>query len=446
MKSAIKIIITLIDRFVYLILLPFSLVVIYIISHFYKTKTQDNYSQNETQNNKILFLASGKPIKYPGFQNIDYYNMWHEAFQKQLKLPYFSSTYIFYSEAEKKEIYQLTTKVIAIAQPIWKNVSFFRRLQSLYMFLKSFIFISSIISRIQPRIIYSNAPGANMFMAPFLSYFYGIDLVAQVMGSYDLASYEDCLEKEPLKKLLRRNIDKIIFAFFFRQASLVLAYNKYCGDFAIHNGAHPSKVRNMRITPAYYDENKLNILSKRQIEFPKTEKNIILWNRFSSEKKNIFAIKGALEALKKDTTLGFILVGYGPMYEQVKCMIDSSGVADRVVLHGYKPFHELMSYIHYSEIALIPLGGYTLVEAALMKKPIVCFDIEWHQELLSDGAYIVDYPDEEQIENAIFEIINNPTEAERKAEKAYQTAKNMFCPTKIANREQEIIRKFLHGK
>ena len=432
----------LIDVILFVMLSLLVLPICFIRAFFVRNKL------DKSQNGKILFLASGKFIKYQGFKDPLFKNLWDISFQRQLILPNFNKCYVFYEDESLRECYKLTDNIVGIVYSFGEKHKFFKRTYVLYQTLIWFCFMHNLVKKINPEVIYTNAPGNNMVLSALLSIFYKIPLVVQVMGSYDLASFsEDKLASDSLKNFILRNLNKAILAFFFRASSLVLAFNKYCAAFAIHNGAHPSKVRNTRIIPhfAHLDDAKEALqFSKNEIDYPKTERNIIIWSRLSIEKKLPYAIEGAIQALEANESLGLIIIGDGPLETQLKNMAAASKAKDRIYFPGFKTVNVLMSYVKFSDVALIPLGGYAMLEACILKKPIVCFDIEWHHELLTEGysAYFADYPSNEQICEKILEAINNPEEAAKRSERAYEQYKILFDAKNIVENEKQIIREF----
>ena len=82
-----------------------------------------------------------------------------------------------------------------------------------------------------------------------------------------------------------------------------------------------------------------------------------------------------------------------------------------------------------------------MLEACLLKKPIVCFDIEWHHELLTDGysGYFADYPNSKMICNRIIEALNDLNEAKIRGERAHERYKLLFNVDRIQAREKEIF-------
>ncbi|MEI7492971.1 MAG: glycosyltransferase family 4 protein [Alphaproteobacteria bacterium] len=442
-SDLVKATVSFIDIVLFATLFPLVLLICYVRATYLRS------ALDRSQNGKILFLASGKFIKHQGSEDFAFKKLWDVSFQRQLILPGFNKCYIFYEDEAHKEIYKLTNNIIGIVYSFGKQKKIFRKTFSLYRMLIWFYVMHNFLKKISPEIIYTNIPGDNLVVSSLLSIFYKIPLVAQAMGSYDLASFsEDELAADSLKSFLYRSLSKLIFSFFFRCCSLVLAFNEYCASFAIHNGAHPAKVRNTRILPHFSDiKDLVEVLqvSKDEIQYPqKTKKNVIIWSRLATEKKLLYAIVGAIKALEIDEDLGLIIVGDGPLRRKIENLIVSSEVKDRVYLLGHMQVNSLMSYVYFSDIALIPLGGYAMLEACVLKKPIVCFDIEWHHELLTDeySGYFADYPSTHQICEKILEAAINPEEAKKRGERAHEKFKILFNEERIREKESKIINNF----
>jgi glycosyltransferase involved in cell wall biosynthesis len=395
---------------------------------------------------KIFFIASGIPIKKPMFSDKKYQEEWHQSLQKQFLSFGNAQTYVYYSSSDApQESYKLTKNVIAINAPAFKKRLGFTRTINTLSFWHDFVIIRQLLKRLCLSTVVCYAPSDRLLLCAFLKLFLGVKLYASVMGNADLAWSEHAYNNKKIKKLILYIYEKIIAFFFFQQADLVIAYNNHVGDYALCNGASPEKIRRTRIYPCITEFDEEKVIPKNELEgFPKAKRNIIMWSRFAYEKKIPFALKGAIQALEKNSDLGLCVIGYGPMYDDIKKIIDASTVRDRISLIGFTPSFRLLSYIYHADIALIPLGGFAMLEACLLKKPIVCFDIEWHHELLTDGysGYFADYPDSSMVCEKILEALSEPDEAKIRGERAHQRFKLLFDTERISNREKIIFEKY----
>lgn len=438
-EKSINILVAGVDFLIASILFYLLLIILGVLSYCPRRK------KNSFNSNTILFICSGKPIKPANFTDKKYQDEWHRYFQKQFLSFKNSKAYIYYSFVSPQEIYKITRNVIGINFPQFKARGVLQRTIKTLNFWRDYIFIKGLLKRHRIFAVACYAPSDRLLLGGILKQFLGIRLYASVMGSGDLVWSEHPYQHKKIKKLLLQIYEKIIAFFFFQKADLVIAYNNHCGDYALCNGAAPEKIRRTRIYPCieYFDKNK--VLKKEDLEgFPKTKKVVIMWSRLSYEKKIPFALEGAIDALEKDKDLGLCVIGYGPMYNDIKSIIDESRVKDRISLIGYTPSFRLLSYIYYSDVALIPLGGFSMLEACVLKKAIVCFDIEWHHELLTDGysGYFADYPNKKQICEQILLALHNPMEAQKRGERAYKRYKLLFDKEKIYNRENQIMEEF----
>lgn len=391
----------------------------------------------------ILFISSGKVILYPGFENKQYKKEWHFDIQKQFLSWNNSRAFVFFNRG-KKGVYKVTKNVIGIVSPhCFENSVFFKNTVLGINFWRDYLFISKLLKKHYISTIACYVPSDQLLLSAILKQFLHVKLYASVMGNSDLAWSEYPYQHKKIKKLLLQIYEKIIAFFFFQKTDLVLAYNNHIGDYALCNGAAPEKIRRTRIYPCIKHFDDTAVLPKEELkDFPKTKKVLIMWSRFSYEKKIPFALKGAIHALEKDQDLGLCMIGYGPLYEDIKDTINKSMVKDRVSLIGFIPSFLLLSYIYHSDVALIPLGGFSMLEACILKKPIVCFDIEWHHELLTDGysGYFADYPNSRMICDKLLEAISNPEEAKVRGQRAYERFRFLFDEERILAREKQIFR------
>lgn len=97
----------------------------------------------------------------------------------------------------------------------------------------------------------------------------------------------------------------------------------------------------------------------------------------------------ALDAFSKirtacpDSTM--LVVGSGPQQEGLQVKY-KDGVEFLGFIESPSTLARLMTR---ADVALVPLGGSVLVELALAGTPIVAYDIDWHRELIRDGAGVL---------------------------------------------------------
>lgn len=439
MKKIFRFFIASIDWFIYGVIILLSLLVV-IFTVCLKRKSPRKPSNKRDPS--ILFLSSGSPIKRNNIQDQQYQSEWNQYFQKQFLCFGNEKAYIFYSGLFVKEVYKLTNNVVAFTLPLKKSVFYFRKTISILNLFKEYFFLLSFIKSKGICTLCTYVPSDRLLLAALIKKINGLYLTAFVMGNSDLTWSEFPYDMNRLKLILVRAYEKAILFFFFSEADKVIAYNNHLGDYALSNGANLKKIRRTRIYPCITEFDAKAALKKTELkDFPQTKKVILMWSRLSYEKKIPFALEGAIKALKENKDYGLCVIGYGPLEEDIKKKIDNSGVKNRISLLGFVSSNVLLSYIYNADVALIPLGGFSLLEATLLKKPIVCFDIEWHHELLTDGysAYFADYPNSEMIAEKLHEALENPEEARKRGVRANERYKILFNEDRIMQREKKII-------
>lgn len=426
-----------IDALLALILFCCGLIYASLLCFFVKIKIVESADQ-------ILFVSSGKPIKPNKIPDEKYQAEWRKYMRDQFLSFNNTKAFVFYSSDEYPCVYKLTKGVCGMDIGALKVRFNLKKLFSVLNFWRDFFAIRKILKDHNLSKLVSYAPSDRMMLCGFLRFFLNIRLYAAVMGNSDLAWSEHEYNSHKFKKLILHIYEKVIAFFYFQKSDLVIAYNNHIGDYALCNGASPDKIRRTRIYPCITEFDEAKVIPKSKLEgFPKTKKCILMWSRFSYEKKIPHALKGAIEALKKDLNLGLCIIGYGPLETKIKEIVENSFVSDRISVVGFTPSYVLLSYIYHADIALIPLGGFSMLEACLLKKPIVCFDIEWHHELLTDGysGYFADYADSEMISDKILEALSDPKEAKSRGQRAYERFRFLFDEEKIRKRNIDIFKR-----
>lgn len=220
----------------------------------------------------------------------------------------------------------------------------------------------------------------------------------------------------------------------YRRADLVIGYNINNAASAISLGAHPAKTRMLRIRP----HTATFAIERSQ---PRSDRQIVLWSRLSSEKATVEACAAAIKVLERNSAVTFLVIGDGTEREKLERMAEASTASDRIKFAGWMQREQLFRAVNGSSVALMPLGGYALLEAAMLGIPIVCFDIEWHNEVITHGVsgYLADYPDIDHMAQLIESIVNNPETGHQFANEARARVEAMFEPVQRTTDERRIL-------
>lgn len=198
-----------------------------------------------------------------------------------------------------------------------------------------------------------------------------------------------------------------------------------------------------------FDRNKVDILSnkdlQKQLDMIKNKKVILFLCRISEEKRPILMLKILKKILEKDENVVLLVVGDGPILNEMKDFAKKQKINNNVIFFGMqenvKPFYKIadVSVI----CSLIEGLTITTYESLSMGTPVVTADVGGQKELVDntcgrvvqnvqtdkDGMYNRNYKEEEinRYAIAIEEVLNDKTIKNNCREKILNgfTVKNM---------------------
>lgn len=397
----------------------------------------------QSNSRKKIFLCSGSAYQFPAEHKNDSFfkNRWNKGFRSQLLHETFDITYALYF-GEKNAAYKLCSGVITII--VGKvNLGPFKKISGFCNLIKSLCYSISIHKKKKLCAIETFFPGSRLIESIFFSQITHLPLIAQCQGDSDLSSFEDSMQKESIKRLLRQWMYKSIYSLFLRQASLVLGYNDHCASFSIINGAHPNKVRRCRIHSFIKDFQLIETLDVQHLEgVVQGKKVLFLWGRLEVENKLYYALEAIKQILKETQDIVLLIAGSGSLMGSFK--VQMSDVADRVFFLGQVDRRKIKSYIINADVNISPLGGHTLVEAGLCSKPVVVFNFEWHTEVITnmESGILVDYPNIADFKQAVLFLLNNPKRSSEMGIKFNKRIVNLFDDDIVRERERKIFQDF----
>jgi glycosyltransferase involved in cell wall biosynthesis len=385
----------------------------------------------EKPQNKILSLTKDgifciKRNNSPGYFDWDFTR------------PHTKWTYIFYIGDEVRFCGRVAKKAIGIniVMPLAKAKVFapysVRALQQIWGFWVTAMFICKTGS----KVVEVMAPSKLTFRAMLIKFILPVKIVTQVRGNQDLIYYFTPfpifwpfkMTGQPFE-VFQVAWDKFITMLFYRSCDLVIGYNVNNMLSAISNGAHPSKAKLSRIK-VELSMLDVAIRPREQIsDMPVDGKIISVWSRLSPEKLILESIK-AFEILLDscNENIHLLIAGDGPEKDRIEQYLQSSKHKNKVHLLGKRDRDFIAEMAHYSTLVLVPYGGGSLVEAVMLDRPIIAFDIEWHNELIRDGetGWLADFPDYHHYAEKIQDALSDPDECRRRAIAAKELALKMF--------------------
>ena len=169
---------------------------------------------------------------------------------------------------------------------------------------------------------------------------------------------------------------------------------------------------------------------------------IISVGRLSKEKGFDILIK-AFEKVQKDIDCRLVIIGDGPLKDELEELADELGIAEMVWMPGY----DANPYKYVSKADVFVLSSFfeglpnTLIEALAVGTPCVATSCKsGPKEILLDGegGYLVDVGDDDAMAEALLKTLTEP----EKTKEMLKKAKSMlwrFTPEEVGKRYVEMI-------
>jgi glycosyltransferase involved in cell wall biosynthesis len=253
-------------------------------------------------------------------------------------------------------------------------------------------------------------------------------------------------------RLLRTTaIEKKIERFVLPRADLVVAPNQDNVDFALANGADPTRVAIFRygnlLAPAHLvdpaargaDEalfRKLGVAPGRYF---------LCVSRLQEVKFPDDAVRVLAAARNDGRDVKLVLAGEGAMRAGLEALATELGVSDQVVFAGNQPQDALQQLYAHAAVVISPLTGRALSEAALGAAPIVAYDLDWQADLIETGVTgeLVRFRDVDALGRAALKLLAEPDYARAMGKAVRERALEMLDPVKLNEHERATYTKLL---
>jgi glycosyltransferase involved in cell wall biosynthesis len=217
-----------------------------------------------------------------------------------------------------------------------------------------------------------------------------------------------------------------------------------------HTPASKIVVIGNAVEPARFEVNKVaRDAKRREIGF---EKSLLVGTvgRLVVAKSYDFLLQIAKEVCEKRPDVRFVLVGEGPLREELVEMRDSLGLTDKVVFLGARTdISELLAamdlYVITSRREGLPVS---LIEAMMAAKPIVSTSVGGIPEALSDNedGILVEPRSVQSFAEAIVNLINDPEKMAALGQKAKGKAIARYSAHKVLETLEQAYTSILSRK
>ena len=156
----------------------------------------------------------------------------------------------------------------------------------------------------------------------------------------------------------------------------------------------------------------------------------------------------ALEVARRLRDRGdFVLVyvGDGPEMAPLQKRIEADGLQDCVQMIGFQPSETVASILGKASLGLCLLSGFVLIETCMSGVAPVCYDIEWHRELVTDGetGFLIEDGDVNGLTKKVSFLLDNPEIAAEVGGRAQRLALERHTLLESSERKKSCYRELL---
>jgi glycosyltransferase involved in cell wall biosynthesis len=151
--------------------------------------------------------------------------------------------------------------------------------------------------------------------------------------------------------------------------------------------------------------------------------------------------------LRRDTSAWFLLVGEGPIQEELERLFQEHGVAQRVVMAGKKTGRELQDAYQAMDVFVFAskseTQGMVLTEAMAAGNPVIALEASGTREVVADrknGRLLKEDASEENFAEAILEVARDAETHKSWQQNSLQTAQ-AFSRTTSARKLEALYHK-----
>jgi glycosyltransferase involved in cell wall biosynthesis len=276
----------------------------------------------------------------------------------------------------------------------------------------------------------------HIYMSGLLAYLFGkikkIPSINTIHGSY----YDvwDFIEKNPLKSMLFRIMEKLLSSFLARHCSYQIhADTNFAKKVKSWTGNH-KKIKTIlngvnltRFSP--------NI---EPIEELKGECPVIMTVRRLVPKNGVRFLLEAIPLILKTKDIKTVIVGDGPEREKLVKLSSELKVSKNVIFVGGISNYRVPIYLSAADVVVVPsiveASSISVLEAMAMEKPIVATGIPGITDVASNGltSYLVSSGSPNELAQAVLFLLDNPSYGKKLGTTARSAVEKRHSWTSIA--------------
>lgn len=178
------------------------------------------------------------------------------------------------------------------------------------------------------------------------------------------------------------------------------------------------------------------------------QKLILFVGRLSPQKGLIYLLQSAPQIVAEVSDVHFLIVGDGPLRDQLKSRVEALGIAEAVTFLGVR--EDVGALMQAADVFVLPSikepFGIVLLEALSLGRPVVASAVGGIPEIVTDDetGLLVPPRDPAALGAAILRLLNNPAEATQLGEQGRDVVRQKFPPTEMARRTANVYRSVLN--
>lgn len=270
---------------------------------------------------------------------------------------------------------------------------------------------------------------------------YGISIHADYDKRFELAQQQGAPTLFGSRRLAK-TLEKLVLS----NAQVVLPIRQTLADSVIRTGIAADKVRVIPHGIHLEDFIKPASISIAERFLIPTGRQILSFvGRLSKENylSDVITLVERLAQIRSDFVV--VIAGDGSERAELEKQIQDRHLSAFVKMIGFQPREVIIALRQASAVSLCLMGGFSLIEACAVGRPVIAYDVEWHSELVQTGqsGWLVPEHDMDALLHAVNECLSNPHEATRRGQVAQQLALERHDIRKTSELKKQVYQTFL---
>ncbi len=197
--------------------------------------------------------------------------------------------------------------------------------------------------------------------------------------------------------------------FFLKRANAIQVQNNENATYPLSIGISPQLVSKLPLAVGISDFHFVvpeQRRSDRHYESLDSEVfNLVCISRLEDLKHVDHVIESVVMLKKNLVKFRLHIIGAGSREQQLRSYAKEIGLEEEIIFHGIQTQEWISSFLPLMDVAIAPLTGRALLEIALSGLPVIAYDVDWHDEIVTDGVTgtLVEYLNANALGRAIVE-------------------------------------------